>query len=98
MNVEEVTMICKEVSSMNLYVPVSPIHAFSFLDPLNGNYDIVKEYCLKLLKTCDEIWIYGKWWKSQGCIDEIIFATDNGIPMKFIRNKSAAKNDMFGRG
>lgn len=61
-------------------VPVSPIHAFGFLYD-KVDYDTGIKYCLELLKTCDEMWMFGDWYISVGCIIEKNFASEHGIPI-----------------
>ncbi len=71
-NVAEVTKICKKITELFPDVlPVSPIHAFSFLD--NCGEDGEKkalELCLEMVKSCDELWLFGEWKQSLGCTEE----------------------------
>lgn len=71
-NVAEVTKICKKITELFPDVlPVSPIHAFSFLDNCGAEGEKkALELCLELLKSCDEIWFFGNWAKSEGCCAE----------------------------
>lgn len=48
----------------------SPVHAFSFMDPL-GPEEWVMKQCLEMLALCDELWVYGPWRESKGCKMEI---------------------------
>ena len=48
----------------------SPVHAFSFMDPL-GPEEWVMKQCLEMLALCDELWVYGPWHESKGCKMEI---------------------------
>ena len=68
-NVEEVTKICKKVVELFPDVlPVSPIHAFSFLDNCGAEGEKkALELCLETLKNCDEAWFFGEWEGSEGC-------------------------------
>lgn len=71
-NVAEVTKICKKITELFPDVlPVSPIHAFSFLDNCGAEGEKkALELCLELQKSCDEIWFFGNWAKSEGCCAE----------------------------
>lgn len=72
-NVQEVTRICQKISELFPEVlPISPIHAFSFLDNCGAEGErTALELCLKLLKECDEVWFFGKDWRlSEGCFVE----------------------------
>lgn len=82
-NLLKINAICKAI--MVEYpdvVPFSPLHAFSFFDNKNGSQEQVMGYCLKLLSKCDEIWLFGQWEESKGCMQELVFATKNNIPVR----------------
>lgn len=68
-NVEEVTKICKKITELFPNVlPISPIHAFSFLDNTGFNgEEKAMELCIEMLKNCDEAWFFGDWQNSVGC-------------------------------
>lgn len=71
--------ICKQIVADHPdVVPVSPVNAFAFLDP-TGDQTATLNMCRELLGKCDEIWMYGEWWNSVGCLDERMFALGNGI-------------------
>ena len=77
-NVEEVTKICKKVVELFPDVlPVSPIHAFSFLDNCGAEGEKkALELCLAMVKECDEVWFFGRWKSSEGCQAEWQVATN----------------------
>lgn len=68
-NVAEVTKICKKITELFPDVlPVSPIHAFSFLDNCGEEGEKkALELCIEMLKNCDEAWFFGDWQNSVGC-------------------------------
>lgn len=80
-NIAEVTKICRKISELFPEVlPVSPIHAFSFLDDCGEEGEKkALELCLELLKRCDEVWLFGDWERSYGCELEWRIARDSGI-------------------
>lgn len=80
-NVEEVTRICKKITELFPDVlPISPIHAFSFLDNCGAEGEKkALELCLELLKNCDEAWFFGSNWRaSVGCFEEYHVAFGGG--------------------
>lgn len=68
-NVEEVTKICKKITELFPDVlPISPIHAFSFLDDCGeAGEKKALDLCLEMIKSCDEAWFFGEWEDSEGC-------------------------------
>ena len=82
-NKQRVTKICQDLLTEGRVTPISPIHAFSFIT--NPNQDPVRDIslCFNLLKTVDELWVYGQWWRSEGCRAEISFANCRSIPIIF---------------
>lgn len=68
-NIKEVTKICQKVVELFPEVlPVSPIHAFSFLDNCGADGEKkALELCLEMIKSCDEAWFFGEWKGSEGC-------------------------------
>lgn len=89
-NVAEVTKICKKVVELFPDVlPVSPIHAFSFLDNCGAEGEKkALELCLEMMKSCDAAWFFGAWGKSEGCMEEE--RTFEG-PMSFFSPEACAK-------
>ena len=68
-NVQEVTRICQKVSELFPEVlPISPIHAFSFLDNCGAEGErTALGLCLDMINHCTEAWFFGDWQKSVGC-------------------------------
>lgn len=83
-NIARATEICRELYAEGKVVPVSPLHTFSFLDPMNCNHNLVMEWCFSLQDACDEMWIYGDWRKSAGILDELERAIRRGQPVRFM--------------
>lgn len=85
-NQDTVTRICQNIAQNEPdVIPISPVHAFQFMDR-NGPQDKVIEYCKSLLLMCHEIRFFGEWWKSEGCVQEFAFATENNIPVVQVIN------------
>jgi hypothetical protein len=78
-NIKKVTEICQSLTNV---IPLSPLHAFGFLDPTGDQFHAM-QCCLSLLSTADELWVHGEWWKSEGCQAEMSFAGCRGIPIRF---------------
>ncbi len=89
-NIEKAARYCRKYAEDKDLLPVSPLHAFGFLDPNTYDADHGMELCLSLLETCDEIWVHGAWEHSDGCQKEIIHAWTKGIPVKFITDEAPA--------
>ena len=82
-NRRKVDEICARISQQEPNVlPLSPIHAFSFLSAL-GPQDRALRHCLELLELADEVWVYGDYKSSEGCILEIAHARSLDIPVFF---------------
>lgn len=61
---------------------LSPIHAYSFIDP-EGDDIWVMDQCLNLLSMVNELWVFGNWESSEGCRMEIFHADMLGIPVRY---------------
>lgn len=61
------------------YLFLSPVHSFGFLYS-TVDYSIGIEYCLWLLGKSDEMWVFGDYKNSRGCMIEIKCAEESGIP------------------
>ena len=79
-NMEKVTLICQKLHQQGEVLPVSPLHAFSFVDPA-GPQETVFQYCRSLLLACDELWVHGNWKESEGCRMEVDVAQTVGMPI-----------------
>lgn len=76
-NAEKVAQICRELhKDYPDYLFVSPIHAFSWF---RDDHDGALEHCLRMLARCDELWLFGDWRHSKGCMMERDAAKRLGI-------------------
>lgn len=57
---------------------ISPVHTFMCLEGLVDGDEIL-ERCFNLLSLADEIWVFGDYKNSKGCLAEIEFAKQHGI-------------------
>ncbi|WP_169718029.1 hypothetical protein SPSIL_008840 [Sporomusa silvacetica DSM 10669] len=81
-NVKKVDAICQQLHNQGEVIPFSPIHAFGFVDPKDDQTKVF-EYCKVLLSKADELWVHGNWRNSEGCLIEIEFALQQGIPVMY---------------
>lgn len=87
-NLKKVTKIANNLKSHG-YIPISPIHAFSYLDESKNPNDriLALQYCFSLMemvhKEEGEAWVYGDWRNSEGCEKEILKATELGMRIRF---------------
>ena len=73
-NKNAVTDICQNIKAIYPDMLIlSPIHAFSFED-VNGPQDWVLGQCLRLIEKADELWLFGDWRNSSGCVMESVYA------------------------
>ena len=63
-NSRKVNKICKRLISKGEVLPISPLHLFSFIENENGLREDIMAACFQVIKTCDELWVYGN---SKGC-------------------------------
>jgi len=83
-NFDAITQICRTLAEERPdIVPISPVHVFSYLDD-DVHRVLVLGYCLELLETCDEVWVYGDWRKSEGCCLEVGRASELGMPIVYM--------------
>lgn len=65
-------------------LPLSPVHAFSFLSAHDAAEDeLGRQLCSKLITKADEVRVFGDWQTSRGCNMEIHIASELGIPIVF---------------
>ncbi|MBR4401052.1 MAG: hypothetical protein IKT09_05090 [Synergistes sp.] len=71
-NTQRVTKICNKIfSDFTDVIPISPVHAFSFVEPLGCDQRRVLDCCSGLLDACCELWVFGDdWTSSEGCVFE----------------------------
>lgn len=71
-NIRRVTVICHKIfTGMTDVVPVSPVHAFSFVPPECDQRKVL-DCCSGLLDACGDLWVFGdNWMFSEGCVFEV---------------------------
>ncbi len=80
-NLERIDEIVKNLAAIYPDVLLlSPLHAFSFYDP-RGPQEQVLGQCVAMLERADELWVFGEWWNSLGCLLEIDVARRSGKPV-----------------
>lgn len=67
----------------NDLIVISPVHSFLCLEGIVSG-EFIMNKCFSLLAICDEIWVYGDWENSDGCKQEINFANESDIPIRFM--------------
>lgn len=79
----EINFICRCISEKyDDVIIISPIHALSFYDTMDDPKMIITK-CLQLLNLCDELWVFGDYLNSTGCLTEVQFAFENNIPISY---------------
>lgn len=99
-NFREVTEICAAIAHTHETVmPVSPIHMFSFLDDREPEErEKALGYCLNLISDCDEVWVFGDWRSSEGCVKEVNMARLLGKTVRFWEKMDVIKKKYGGAG
>lgn len=80
-NYDKITRLVVQLSE--LYPEVlflSPVHAVGFMY-YEVDYDKGMEYCLTLLDMCDEMWTFGEFSNSKGCLIEKDYCVRYQIPV-----------------
>lgn len=82
-NIRRISRLCRNiVDTDSSILPLSPVLAFSFFEP-DKEPEKAMEYCLELLRASDELWVYGDWKNSEGCLAEVEVAKCKNIPVKY---------------
>lgn len=71
---------------------VSPVHCFGFLYN-ELPWDEGMSQCIGLLNLCDEVWVFGDWQESTGCLYEVQYCKLHKIPYKIIPDGICEKSD-----
>lgn len=80
-NYDKVTELVTKLSIMYPEICfVSPIHATGFMYD-KVSYEQGMEYCLTLLDMCDEMWVFGEFSESIGCMIEKEYCKAHNIPI-----------------
>jgi hypothetical protein len=69
---------CRTFLEMSSFIPVSPLHLFSFMDEDGGYRKDIMDICKHLISGCDEVWVLGN---SPGCKEEEDYARSIGKPV-----------------
>lgn len=83
-NIRLVTKLCLAISAEDKVIPFSPLHAFGYMNALKYDQQRAMRHCYALLDSCDELWVFGDWHSSQGCVMEVEHAESKGIPVRFM--------------
>ena len=80
-NKEAISHICRRLVKFGI-IPISPVHAFSFLhDNIPEERSKTLEFCENLVEACDCLFLTGDWERSEGCILERNVALAEMIPI-----------------
>lgn len=87
-NFKKVAELSAELCSIGMVV-LSPIvygHTLVGFKEMPIDWGFWNNFCLSLLKKCDEIWVYKMdgWNKSRGVAEEIEYAVKNNIPIRYL--------------
>lgn len=83
-NKEAITHICRALVKLGI-MPISSIHAFSFLhDNILEEREKALTFCEELVEGCDALFLCGEWQKSSGCLRELSVALMELIPIYVI--------------
>ena len=78
-NKQEIETIIRDLIQENpQHTYISPVHTFGFLYN-DVEYEQGIRYCLDLLEVCDEMYVYGDYNNSKGCVKEIKHCLDKQI-------------------
>jgi len=94
-NMQAITHICQLLVKFGI-MPISPVHAFAFLnDKVSEDREKALKFCEELVETCDAIFLFGEWQKSDGCIRERNVALLEMIPIYEVIGWGADNNPIF---
>ncbi|MBP2654985.1 MAG: hypothetical protein H6Q73_2554 [Firmicutes bacterium] len=82
-NIKKASAICEYLATRGDILPLSPLHTFGYLDP-DGDQFNAMQLCFSLVECADEVWVFGKYWMSEGCMAEIAYAGCRGIRVVII--------------
>ena len=81
MNLARVGKICRQLVNQGI-MPISPLHSLRFLSD-DEHREYALKWCKEMIKMCDEVWVYGDWERSEGCLMEIAWAGELGKLVMF---------------
>ena len=98
-NKAKITKICRTIAkSENNILPVSPVHAFSFLnDRFLQERELALKLCAELVKSCHEAWLCGDWEGSKGCKIELEAAKAGGVLVLDSKTSECVHNVIRGK-
>jgi len=70
-----------------VFCPIASSHHLSVKHGLPNDWEYWKRLDREFIACCGELWVYclPEWDKSKGVTEEIQYATDIGIPVKYIK-------------
>lgn len=72
--------LCMSEKYEDKYIFVTPITMYADMY-YKVTYDKGMDICLNLLSKCDEIWVFGEYDRSTGCLLELEYAKKHDIPV-----------------
>ena len=84
-NYREITTICRRLMKIGI-MPISPIHAFSFMrEYAPGERETALKFGKVLMEeVAREHWLFGAWRQSDGCQEELDWARELVIPVRIV--------------
>lgn len=94
-NFDKVTVLMKGLMEYSdQFTFISPIHAQSFEDYHETDYEVGLKHCIDILDRCDEMWVFGGYNSSRGCEAEIEFCNKNIKPVRYFLNYKVDVNEL----
>jgi len=92
MNVNKIITIVREINlQYNNVVPMvcylADIQALNDADPSERKRGIENNTAIIKSGIIDELWMFGEWWNSKGCLAEIELASSLSIPVVYKTQK-----------
>ena len=77
--------ICAEYD-LKLETPISPILTFGkIFSKDREHHALAMEACFRLLSVCDACHVFGDWEQSVGCMAEVEWCMEKGMPVVFYK-------------
>lgn len=85
--------ICRGLLALG-HTPLSPVHCFGYLDDtIPEDRERAMQAVLELLGACDQAWVFGPAWTSEGCQKEIAEAMGREVPMRYLNEDFTLMNE-----
>lgn len=98
-NFAKINNICRKlVFEKDYIIPISPIHTFNFITPFELDEEVIMDFCYSLMNACDEVWVFGDWKNSVGCLMEIKKAISLGKVVRIRRSDMSEQFSVFKAG